>query len=85
MIDLLLHTSLFKILDNGCLLQLNGVPLYEILFPDIPKHRLKPSEINISRHKIFYNKPVFYSNDDKKLYAIGLPPSRTFNFLYIIN
>lgn len=81
MIDLLSNTSLFLMLENSCLVQLAGIPVAETLkyIPDkTNKGKVKkPSEISISRHRIFYGRPLFYSTT-KKVYAIGLPSTRRF-------
>lgn len=90
LLDLLTHTAIFVKIDNGCLAQVAGTPVSDTVTDpaknDKGKGRnggaVKPSQIAIARHRLFYGRPLFYSTK-KKIYAIGLPTTREYVQLHL--
>ena len=78
MLDLLLHTSMFVTVENGCLAQISGTPVFDTagMYADPVKnerhksrekerHAFKPAAIPIARYRLFYGRPLFYSTTKK--------------------
>ncbi|TIB12060.1 hypothetical protein E3P77_01177 [Wallemia ichthyophaga] len=79
--DLLTSTCLFLKLENGCLAQVAGTPVfYDNKYKLNKPAPAKPSQIAIARHRLFYGRPLFYSTTNK-VYAIGLPTTHVLNRL----